>query len=170
MSKQTSEIKCSVFPFGPQHPVLPEPIQLKFVVQEEKIIDVLPQIGYIHRGIEKAIELNDYRRNIYICERICGICNFQHGMAYSETIEKLTDTMVPLRAKYLRTIWAELTRLQSHLLWLGLFSEGVGFESLFMSIWKIRERVLELTERTGGHRIHLSTNAIGGVSKDMDEN
>jgi ech hydrogenase subunit E len=169
MSKQTSEIKCSVFPFGPQHPVLPEPIQLKFVVQEEKIIDVLPQIGYIHRGIEKAIELNDYRRNIYICERICGICNFQHGMAYSETIEKLTDTMVPLRAKYLRTIWAELTRLQSHLLWLGLFSEGVGFESLFMSIWKIRERVLELTERTGGHRIHLSTNAIGGVSKDMDE-
>lgn len=169
MSKQVDEVKTSVFPFGPQHPVLPEPVQLRFIVEEEKIVDVVPQIGYVHRGIEKAIELNDYRRNVYICERICGICNFQHGMAYCETLEKLTDTDVPLRAKYLRTIWAELSRLQSHLLWLGLFAESVGFESLFMHVWRTRERVLELHERTGGHRIHLSTNAIGGVTKDMDE-
>lgn len=169
MSKQVEEVKTTVFPFGPQHPVLPEPIQLRFVVEEEEIVDVIPQIGYVHRGIEKAIELNDYRRNIYLCERICGICNYMHGMAYCETIEKLTDTMVPLRAKYLRTVWSELARLQSHLLWLGLFSEGVGFESLFMQIWRIREIVLELNEATAGHRIHLSTNVIGGVNMDMDE-
>ena len=169
MSKQVEEVKTTVFPFGPQHPVLPEPIQLRFVVEEEEIVDVIPQIGYVHRGIEKATELNDYRRNIYLCERICGICNYMHGMAYCETIEKLTDTVVPLRARYLRTVWSELARLQSHLLWLGLFSEGVGFESLFMQIWRIREIVLELNEATAGHRIHLSTNVIGGVNMDMDE-
>jgi len=161
--------KFTVFPFGPQHPVLPEPLQLKFTVDEERIIEVVPNLGYVHRGIERACELNDYRRNIYLCERICGICNFMHTMSYCETIEKITDAEVPDRARYLRTVWAELGRLQSHLLWLGLFSDGMGFESLFMQLWRDREIVLELTEKTAGHRIFLSTCAIGGVRKDMDE-
>lgn len=159
----------TVFPFGPQHPVLPEPLQLRFTVDEERIVEVVPNIGYVHRGIERACELNDYRRNIYLCERICGICNYMHSMSYCEAIEKITDAEVPERARYLRTIWSELSRLQSHLLWLGLFADGMGFESLFMQLWRDREIVLELTEKTAGHRIHLSTNAIGGVRKDMDE-
>ena len=161
--------KLTIIPFGPQHPVLPEPVQLQFYVDEEKIVDVLPNIGYVHRGIERAAELNDYRRNLYLCERICGICNIIHGQTYAGIIEKLTDTEIPIRAKYLRTIWAELARLQSHLLWLGLFGEAVGFESLFMKIWRDRELVLELTEATNGHRIHLGTTVIGGVTKDMDD-
>ncbi|UCD46160.1 MAG: nickel-dependent hydrogenase large subunit [Candidatus Bathyarchaeota archaeon] len=159
----------TVFPFGPQHPVLPEPLQLRFTVDEERIVEVVPNIGYVHRGIERACELNDYRRNIYLCERICGICNFMHAMSYCEAIEKITDTDVPARARYLRTIWSELSRLQSHLLWLGLFADGMGFESLFMQLWRDREIILELTEKTAGHRIQLSTCAIGGVRKDMDE-
>jgi len=161
--------KLTVIPFGPQHPVLPEPVQLLFYVDEEKIVDVLPNIGYVHRGIERAMELNDYRRNIYLCERICGICNIIHGQTYARLIEKLTGTEAPIRAKYLRTIWAEVARLQSHLLWLGLFAESIGFESLFMKIWRDRELVLELTEATNGHRIHMGTTVIGGVSKDLDE-
>ncbi len=164
-----SDNKLTVIPFGPQHPVLPEPVQLQFYVDEEKIVDVLPNLGYVHRGIERAAELNDYRRNLYLCERICGICNIIHGQTYAGLIEKLTDTEIPIRAKYLRTIWAELARLQSHLLWLGLFAESVGFESLFMKIWRDREIILELTEATNGHRVHLGTTMIGGVTKDMDE-
>jgi len=156
----------TVIPFGPQHPVLPEPIQLQFYVDEERIVDVIPNIGYVHRGIERAIELNDYRRNLYLCERICGICNIIHGQTYAGLIEKMTDTEVPIRAKYLRTMWAEVARLQSHLLWLGLFAEAIGFESLFMKVWRDREIVLELTEATNGHRIHMGTTAIGGVIKD----
>jgi ech hydrogenase subunit E len=159
----------TVIPFGPQHPVLPEPVQLRFYVDEERIVDVLPNIGYVHRGIERAIELNDYRRNLYLCERICGICNIIHGQTYAGLIEKMTDTEIPLRAKYLRTIWAEVARLQSHLLWLGLFADAMGFESLFMKVWRDREIILELTEATNGHRIHMGTTAIGGVIKDMDE-
>ncbi|MBN1682877.1 nickel-dependent hydrogenase large subunit [Candidatus Bathyarchaeota archaeon] len=161
--------KYSVLPFGPQHPVLPEPIHLKFIVDEEKIIDVLPNLGYVHRGIERGCELNDYKRNIWLTERICGICNYIHGATYCAAIEKITDTEVPVRAKYLRTIWGELGRLQSHLLWLGLFADAIGFESLFMQIWRDREIVLTLNEKTNGHRIHLATNMIGGARKDIDD-
>jgi len=161
--------KYSVLPFGPQHPVLPEPVHLKFLVDEEKIVDVLPNLGYVHRGIERGCELNDYKRNIYLTERVCGICNFIHGATYSAGIEKITDTEVPIRAKYLRSIWSELQRLQSHLLWLGLFADAIGFESLFMQIWRDREMVLSLNEKTNGHRIHLETNLIGGARKDIDE-
>jgi len=158
----------TVFPFGPQHPVLPEPIQLKFTFDDEKIVDVIPNIGYVHRAIERALELNNYRRNVALCERICGICNFMHAMAYCESIEKITGTEVPERAKYLRVIWSELGRLQSHYLWLGLFFDAMGFESLYMHVWRDREIVLSLNERTSGHRIQLSTCAIGGASKDLD--
>jgi ech hydrogenase subunit E len=164
----TIQKEYTVFPFGPQHPVLPEPIQLRFTLDEEKIVDVVPQLGYVHRGIERAAELNDYRRNIYLCERVCGICNYIHGMTYCRAIEDLTDTEVPERAKYLRVIWQEVGRLQSHLLWLGLFADAIGFESLFMQIWRDREIVLTLNEKTNGHRIHLATNAIGGARKDIE--
>ena len=164
-----SKGKLTTIPFGPQHPVLPEAVQLQFFVDEEKIVDVLPNLGYIHRGIEKAAELNDYRRNLYLCERICGICNIIHGQSYAGLIEKLTDTEIPMRAKYLRTIWSEVARLQSHLLTIGLFADTLGFESVFMKVWKDRELILELTEATNGHRVHLGTTVIGGVNKDMDE-
>ena len=171
MSKtNTAEKEYTVFPFGPQHPNLPEPLQLRFIVDEEEIVDVVPQLGYVHRGIERAAELNDYRRNIYLCSRICGICNFIHARSYSEVIEKIMDVEVPIRAKYLRTIWTELSRLQSHLLWLGLYADAVGFESLFMQAWRDREIVLSLNEKTNGHRIHLDTCVIGGVRRDLDDN
>ena len=170
MSKgKTVEKEYTIFPFGPQHPVLPEPVQLRFTVDEEEIVDVVPQLGYVHRGIERAAELNDYRRNIYLCSRICGICNYIHGRTYSEAIEKISNVEAPPRARYLRTIWSELARLQSHLLWLGLFNDAIGFESVFMQVWRDREIVLGLTEKTNGHRIHLDTNVIGGVRKDLDE-
>ncbi len=161
--------RYTIFPFGPQHPVLPEPIQLRFTIDEDKIIDVVPQLGYVHRGIERACELNDYKRNVILCERVCGICNFNHGVTYCEAIEQLTDTEVPRRAKYLRVIWSELQRLHSHLLWLGCFSDAIGFESLFMQSWRDREIVLSLNEKTNGHRIHLETCMIGGVRKDMND-
>jgi len=169
MNESTVVNVNTVIPFGPQHPVLPEPVQLRFKFEGECIVDVVPNIGYVHRAIERACKLNDYKRNVTLCERICGICNFMHAMAYCESIEMITDTEVPERAKYLRTVWSELGRLQSHLLWLGLFVDSIGFESLFMHLWRDREIVLRLNEKTAGHRIQLSTCTIGGVKKDMDD-
>jgi ech hydrogenase subunit E len=159
----------TITPFGPQHPVLPEPIQLKLTLEDEKVVDVLPAIGYGHRGIEKACELNEYPKNIYLCERICGICSAIHGMTYCDVVEKLWPLEIPPRAKYLRTIWAEMSRTHSHLLWLGLAVDALGFESMFMQYWRIREKVLDILEMTAGHRVTQSVAVVGGLRRDIDD-
>lgn len=167
MSRGQTTKKYTVLPFGPQHPVLPEPIQLRLTVEEEKVIDVGVNMGYVHRGIERACELNDYQRNVQLCERVCGICNFMHALCYCMAVERLVDVEVPERAQYLRVVWCELSRLQSHLLWLGLLADAMGFESLFMQIWRDREIVMDLQERTGGNRVIVSTCIVGGVRRDI---
>lgn len=159
----------TVIPFGPQHPVLPEPIHLKLECEDERVVGVTPIIGYIHRGIEKAAELNPFRNNVFLCERICGICSFNHALCYCEAIEELVKVEVPPRAKFLRTFWGELSRMHSHLLWLGLMMDAMGFESLFMQCWRAREMILDISEITAGHRIIQSTSIIGGVRRDIDK-
>ena len=159
--------KRSVVPFGPQHPVLPEPIHLDLVLEDEKVIEAVPSIGYIHRGLESLVTKKDFNEMEYVIERICGICSFMHGMGYCTTLEQIMDVKVPPRANYLRTIWAELSRLHSHILWLGLLADAFGFEALFMHSWKLRESVLELFEMSTGGRVIFSVNKIGGVLKDI---
>lgn len=158
----------SVIPFGPQHPVLPEPLHLDLVVEDEKVIQAIPQIGFLHRGLEKMVEKHDYRQFIYFAERICGICAFGHTLGYAETIESIKDVEVPQRAECLRVIWHELSRIHSHLLWLGLTADGFGFESLFMHCWRLRERVLDIFQKTTGGRVILSVNKVGGVKRDIE--
>jgi ech hydrogenase subunit E len=165
----TTRAVKTVVPFGPQHPVLPEPIHLNLELEDEKVIGVTPTVGYAHRGVEKAAELNDFRRNVYLFERTCGICSFIHAMTYSQGIETLMGIDVPPRAKYLRVFWSELSRLHSHLLWLGLFADAIGFESLFMQAWRAREIILDLSDLTAGHRVIQSTCQIGGVKRDIDK-
>ena len=106
----------STIPFGPQHPVLPEPIHLDLVLEDEVVIEALPQIGYVHRGLEKLVEIKDFNQYTFVAERICGICSFMHGMGYCMAVENIMDVELTERSQYLRTIWAELSRLHSHLL------------------------------------------------------
>lgn len=157
----------TVIPFGPQHPVLPEPVHLDLVIEDERVIEAIPQIGFIHRGLEKLVEKIDYQSFVYITERICGICAFGHSLGYSETIEVLMGVEVPPRAQVLRVIWHELSRIHSHLLWLGLLADGFGFENLFMQCWRLRERVLGIFERTTGGRVILNACNVGGVNQDI---
>ncbi len=157
----------TVVPFGPQHPVLPEPIHLDLVLEDEKVVEAIPRIGYIHRGLEKLVEKKDFQQYTYVAERICGICSFMHGMGYCMTIESIMEIEIPERAKFLRTIWAELSRMHSHILWLGLLADAFGFESLFMQSWKIREQILDIFEETTGGRVIFSVCDIGGVRKDI---
>lgn len=157
----------TVIPFGPQHPVLPEPVSLKLVMDDDKIIEALPALGYVHRGLEKLAELKDFNQTVYIVERVCGICSFMHSMAYARGIEDIMHIEIPERADFLRVIWAEIGRLQSHFLWLGLMADAFGFESLFMETWKYREKILDLMEMTTGNRVIISANKVGGVTKDM---
>ena len=161
MSKQI------VMPFGPQHPVLPEPIHLDLVLEDETVVDVIPSIGYVHRGLETLVEKREYPEYVYIAERTCGICSFIHGMTFCQGVEQIMGVEVPERAHYLRTIWSEYSRLHSHLLWLGLFADGMGFENLFMNSWKLREFVLDVLEETTGGRVIQGSCKVGGVRRDI---
>ncbi|MFR8024567.1 nickel-dependent hydrogenase large subunit, partial [Eisenbergiella massiliensis] len=158
----------STIPFGPQHPVLPEPIHLDLVLEDEKVVEAVPSIGFVHRGLEKLVEKKEFTEYVYVAERICGICSFMHGMGYCEAVEHIMNIEIPPRAQYLRTIWCEMSRIHSHLLWLGLLADAFGFESLFMQSWKIREKVLDMFEASTGGRVIFSVNKIGGQRKDMD--
>lgn len=158
----------SVIPFGPQHPVLPEPIHIDLVLEDEKVVEAIPSVGFVHRGLEMLAEKRDFNDYQYVVERTCGICSFGHGLAYCEALEKIFDAEVPQRAKYLRTFWFEMSRIHSHLLWLGLLADAFGFDALFMQAWRMREKVLDMFEASTGGRVIFSVNKIGGVLKDMD--
>ena len=123
--------KRSIVPFGPQHPVLPEPIHLDLVLEDETVVGAVPSIGYVHRGLETLVKKKDFKQYVYIAERVCGICS-------------------------------------CHLLWLGLLADALGFESLFMESWRVREKILDMFDETTGGRIIHSVNQVGGVQRDMD--
>jgi len=161
--------KITVIPFGPQHPVLPEPIQLRLELKDEKVVSAIPALGYVHRGLEKLVETKDYLQTVYLVERVCGICSFIHSVAYCQGIEEMMGVEVPPRARFLRVIWSETHRLHSHLLWLGLLADSFGFENLFMQVWRAREAVLDLQESTAGSRVILGVCCVGGVRRDIDE-
>lgn len=157
----------TIIPFGPQHPVLPEPIHLTLTVEDEIVKEAVPALGYVHRGLEKLTEIRDYNQMIQVVERVCGICSCIHAKALCQGVEELMGVEIPPRAKYLRVIWGELHRIHSHLLWLGLFADAFGFESVFQQFWKIRERVMDILEATAGNRVIISVNVMGGTRYDI---
>ncbi len=157
-----------LIPYGPQHPVLPEPLQLRLEINDEKVISAMPVIGYVHRGLEKLAEQKDFQQDTYLIERVCGICSFIHSLTYCMGIEEMMNIAVPPRANYLRVVWSELHRMHSHLLALGLLADAFGFENLFMQLWQTREHVMDAMEATTGGRVMLGSCCIGGVRKDID--
>jgi ech hydrogenase subunit E len=159
----------SVIPFGPQHPVLPEPLHFDLYLEDEKVTAAVPQVGYIHRGLELLVEKRDWLDYVHVAERICGICSFMHGMGYCEAVEGLASIEVPERARWLRSFWCELERAHSHLMWMGLAADAMGFESLFMAAWRARELILDVAEETSGGRVIYGSSIVGGVSKDPSD-
>jgi len=156
-------------PFGPQHPALEEPVNFMFEIEEERVVNVKLRLGYVHRGIEKIAESRNYRQLVYLSERICGICSFAHALCYSQAVEELLGLEIPERAKFIRTILAEMERIQNHYLWLGLTAKEMGFETLFMYAWRDRERIIDMLDMISGKRVHYGMSTIGGVRRDITE-
>ncbi len=153
---------------GPQHPALHEPESFLFKLDGETVVDVEPRLGYAHRGIEKAAEQLMFFQDVHLVERVCGICNVAHTTCFCQAVESLGDVEIPPRAKYLRVIAAELNRIHSHLLLLGIAGLEVGFESLFQYTWRDREIALDLVEKLTGNRVMAEFSTIGGVRRDLD--
>jgi ech hydrogenase subunit E len=158
-----------IIPIGPQHPALKEPGHFELTVDGEIVTHASIRLGYVHRGIEKAAEDRSWVHNIYLMERICGICSHIHSTAYVLGVESLAGVAVPPRAQAIRTVFCEMERIHSHLLWLGVAAHQAGFETLFMYSWRDRETIMDLLEELSGNRVNYSLNLLGGVKYDIDQ-
>lgn len=156
-----------VLPIGPQHPALKEPEHFRVQVKGEEVVDVDVRLGYVHRGIERELARRPYAKGLFLSQRVCGICTTHHGLCFSQAVEQLAGIEVPERAKYARAIMAELERIQSHLLWAGVAAHEIGFDTLFMLMWRDRELVMDLRELISGNRVHPSMETLGGVRWDI---
>jgi len=159
---------ASVVPMGPFFPVLEEPAYYRLFVEGETIVGCDTRLFYNHRGIEKLGESAlTYNEIPYLAERICGICGFIHSTCYCQAVEKAAGIEAPRRARYIRTIMLELERIHSHLLWLGIAGHIIGFETVLMQTWRIREPVMWLCEEISGNRKTYGMNTVGGLRRDL---
>jgi len=159
---------CMVVPFGPFHPTLDEPAHFRLYVEGEMVRGCEYRGFMVHRGIEKLAEsVMSYNDIPMLAERICGICGCVHNVAYVQAVEDAAVLKVPPRAEYIRTIMLELERLHSHLLWTGLACHIVGFDTLFMQSFRIREPIMWIAEKISGNRKTYALCLIGGVRRDI---
>jgi len=159
----------TVLPIGPFYPVLEEPAYFRLFVRGETVVDCDYRGFYNHRGIEKLGDSTlSYNQVPFLAERICGICGFIHSTCYVEAIEKALGERAPRRARIVRTLLLEIERIHSHLLWLGIAGHIIGFETILMQSWRIREPVMWLCEYITGHRKTYGMNIVGGVRKDIE--
>ncbi|MFH0764311.1 MAG: nickel-dependent hydrogenase large subunit [Candidatus Omnitrophota bacterium] len=154
-------------PVGPQHPALKEPESFSIALKGEKILGVDIRLGYNHRGIEKACEERTFIQDVYLVERVCGICSHSHSTCFVQAVEEIAGLAVPKRALYLRTLIGELERIHSHLLWLGVAGHEIGFDTLLMYTWRDREVVMDILADLTGNRVNYGMNTIGGVRRDI---
>lgn len=157
-----------VVPIGPFFPVLEEPAHFRVFVEGEMVVGCDYRGFYSHRGIEKlaCTELT-YNQVPFIAERICGICGFVHSCSYCMAVEEAAGIEIPDRARYIRTVMLELERLHSHLLWLGIAGHIIGFDTLLMQTWRMREPLMWLAEEITGNRKTYGMNLVGGVRRDF---
>jgi len=159
---------ASVVPIGPYFPVLEEPAYFRVFVEGETVVGADYRGFYNHRGIEKlGCSVLTYNQVPFIAERICGICGYVHSCSYCQAVERAAGIEVPERAEYIRTIMLELERLESHMLWLGIAGHIIGFDTVLMQTWRMREPLMWLCERISGNRKTYGMNLVGGVRRDI---
>src|SRR5271157_4835910 len=154
-------------PIGPFHPALEEPYKVNVKCVAETVQQVSVDVGFSFRGIELMAQRREWVPDVTLIERVCGICSNVHAMTFCHAVERIAGIEVPARARYIRTVISELERIHSHLLWAGLAAEYMGFKTLYMEVFTLRERVMDLLERLSGNRVHYGMNRIGGVNRDI---
>lgn len=156
-------------PMGPYHPALEEPYKLDLVCDGETVTEAKLHIGFNFRGIEHLAETRNYIQVIALMERVCGICSNIHTLTLCQAMEKLTGLTPPPRAQYIRVVIAELERLHSHVLWAGIAAKLMGFKTMFMTCFEIREKVMDVLQAISGNRVNYAMNRVGGVNRDIED-
>ncbi len=156
-------------PIGPYHPALEEPYKFEMVCEGEMVRDATLHIGFNFRGIEHLAEQRNFAQVIALMERVCGICSNVHTLSICQALERLAGITPPPRALYIRVIMAELERLHSHILWAGIAGKLIGFKTMFMSCFAMREKIMDALEAISGNRVNYAMNRVGGVNRDIGD-
>ena len=153
-----------VLNMGPQHPSTHGVLRLVLEIDGETVLRLVPDIGYLHTGIEKTCEAKFYQQVVPMTDRIDYLCPLINNLAYCLAVEKLLGLEIPPRAKYMRVLLSELTRISSHLVWLGTGALDMGAMSVFLYCFREREEILRLFENVSGQRMMTSYFRIGGLA------
>jgi len=153
-----------VLNMGPQHPSTHGVLRLLLEIDGETIVRIMPDIGFLHTGIEKTCEAKFYQQVVPMTDRIDYLCPMTNNLAYCLAVEKLLGLEIPPRAQWLRVMLNELTRINSHLVWLGTHAMDIGAMTVFLYCFREREEILRLFEMVSGQRMMTSYFRIGGVS------
>jgi NADH-quinone oxidoreductase subunit D len=156
-----------VINMGPQHPSTHGVLRLVLRLDGERVVDTDVVIGYLHRGIEKLCEHRDYAQIVLITDRMDYVAAATNNLGYCEAVEKLMSIEVPVRARYIRTILAELQRIASHCLWLATHAIDIGAMTVFLYAFRERELVLDLFEEYCGARLTYNAMRVGGLPLDI---
>src|SRR5258707_10337051 len=133
-------------------------------IDGETVVSLAPDIGYLHTGIEKTCEAKFYQQVVPLTDRIDYLCPMTDNLAYCLAVEKLLDLEIPERAQYLRVLFNELTRIQSHLVWLGTHAMDIGALTVFLYCFREREQLMRIFEAVSGQRMMTSYVRVGGLS------
>lgn len=163
------ELQSYTLNFGPQHPAAHGVLRLVLELEGETIVRADPHIGLLHRGTEKLVETKPYLANVGYMDRLDYVSMMCNEHAYVMAIEKLLGIEIPMRAKYIRTMFDEITRILNHLLWLGATALDIGAMSVFLYCFREREDLFDCYEAVSGARMHAKYYRPGGVARDLPD-
>jgi len=164
-----TEARTMTINMGPQHPSTHGVLRLVLELDGEVVVRCTPHIGYLHTGMEKIAESKRYQQIIPITDRMDYLAPLSNNLAYVLAVEKLMGIEVPPRAKVIRVMMTELTRIGSHLVWLGTHAIDIGAMSVFLYAFREREQILDMYEQVAGARMMSSYFRVGGLFADLPE-
>jgi NADH-quinone oxidoreductase subunit D len=156
--------RTMILNMGPQHPSTHGVLRLLLEIDGENVVRMMPDIGYLHTGIEKTFEAKFYQQCVVLTDRMDYLCPMTENLAYCLAVEKLLELEIPPKAQWIRVMLNELTRINSHLVWLGSHALDIGAMSVFLYCFREREDVLKLFEMVSGQRMMTSYFRIGGLA------
>jgi len=165
-AEEGSKDRTMVLNMGPQHPSTHGVLRVVLEIDGETVVKLVPDIGYLHTGIEKTCEAKFYQQVVPLTDRIDYLCPMTNNLAYCLAIEKLLQLEIPPRAQWMRVLLNELTRLNSHLVWLGTHAMDIGALTVFLYTFREREEILRIFEHVSGQRMMTSYFRVGGLALD----
>src|SRR3974390_3686633 len=156
--------RTMILNMGPQHPSTHGVLRVILEIDGETVVRVLPDIGYLQTGIEKTCEAKFYQQVVPLTDRIDYLCPLTNNLTYVLAVEKLVGLEIPPKAQWLRVLLNELTRINSHLVWLGTHALDIGAMSVFLYCFREREDILRIFEMFSGQRMMTSYIRIGGLA------